>query len=275
MNHTRVVAYLALFVALGGSSYAAITVTGKTVKDRSLTGKDIKPNSVPLNRLRGSLPRGSAGQQGPQGAEGPQGPPGSDAQFNGAPAGGGLSGSFPNPEIAPGAVGTAKLADGAVTTSKTGTTPAVRAVRTTDFTVSNDLITVVPFTSEDHDTTQGFLFSGMHSNSTNSGRFTAPADGVYYAAATVQWAADAQGGRTLQIVRREEGSSEYPAIAVEEDGPTTQPQSVSGTYALNAGEWLEVRVQHDAGNPLDVLENGTFGGNEFSPSFEMFWVGPS
>ena len=45
-NHTTVVAYLALFVALGGSSYAAIRVTGRNVQNRSLTGKDIRKNSL-------------------------------------------------------------------------------------------------------------------------------------------------------------------------------------------------------------------------------------
>src|SRR5206468_2752845 len=45
-SHATVVAYLALFVALGGSSYAAITVTGKNVKNSSLTGKDVKNNSL-------------------------------------------------------------------------------------------------------------------------------------------------------------------------------------------------------------------------------------
>ena len=37
---------VALFVALGGTSYAALTVTGKNVKDSSLTTKDIKDNSL-------------------------------------------------------------------------------------------------------------------------------------------------------------------------------------------------------------------------------------
>ena len=45
-RHATVVAYLALFVALGGSSYAAITVTGKNVKNGSLTGKDIENSSL-------------------------------------------------------------------------------------------------------------------------------------------------------------------------------------------------------------------------------------
>jgi hypothetical protein len=41
-SHATVVAYLALFVALGGSSYAALKVTGRNVPKDALTGADIK-----------------------------------------------------------------------------------------------------------------------------------------------------------------------------------------------------------------------------------------
>jgi hypothetical protein len=41
-----VVAYLTLFVALGGSSYAAVAITGRDLRDGSLTGRDIRNNSL-------------------------------------------------------------------------------------------------------------------------------------------------------------------------------------------------------------------------------------
>lgn len=72
-------ATIALFAALGGGAYAAATVTGSDVVNRSLTGKDIKKRSVPLNRLKGRPARGRRGRQGvpgPQGPAGIQGPPG-------------------------------------------------------------------------------------------------------------------------------------------------------------------------------------------------------
>ena len=65
-GYANVVATLALVVALGGTSYAAVKITGKDVKNNSLsgkdvkneslTGKDVKKRSVPLDRLSGSLP---------------------------------------------------------------------------------------------------------------------------------------------------------------------------------------------------------------------------
>ena len=65
-GYANVVATLALVVAMGGTSYAAVKITGKDVKNssltgkdvknESLTGKDVKKRSVPLDRLSGSLP---------------------------------------------------------------------------------------------------------------------------------------------------------------------------------------------------------------------------
>jgi hypothetical protein len=46
------VALLALFVALGGSAYAALVVTGKNVKNGSLTGVDFKKRSLHGSKLR-------------------------------------------------------------------------------------------------------------------------------------------------------------------------------------------------------------------------------
>jgi hypothetical protein len=75
LTYANVMATLGVFIALGGSSYAAVKITGKDVRNRSLTGKDIKKRSVPLNRLKGSLPPGPAGPVGPAGPKGEPGAP--------------------------------------------------------------------------------------------------------------------------------------------------------------------------------------------------------
>jgi Collagen triple helix repeat (20 copies) len=96
-RHVRanVIAYLALFVALGGSSYAAVrltpgsvtssalarhavtrtklannSVTGANVVGKSLTSSDFKPGSV-LRGLKGDM--GASGDRGLQGLEGLRG----------------------------------------------------------------------------------------------------------------------------------------------------------------------------------------------------------
>jgi type VI protein secretion system component Hcp len=86
LTYANVVASLCLFILLGGSAYAAITVTGKNVKDGSLTSDDVKNGSLLKKDFKdGQLPRGPAGPQGPPGPQGPQGPAG--AQGAQGPAG--------------------------------------------------------------------------------------------------------------------------------------------------------------------------------------------
>jgi hypothetical protein len=70
------IAVIALITAMGGTSYAALTITGKNVKNSSLTSSDIRNGSLQaLDFQAGQLP---AGQQGPQGPKGDQGVAGKD-----------------------------------------------------------------------------------------------------------------------------------------------------------------------------------------------------
>jgi hypothetical protein len=129
-KHAMAVAMVSLVVALSGTASAlsgkntvdsgdikpgnvrasdlgASSVSGPKVADDSLTGNDV--DEATLEGIRGPVgatgPQGPAGPQGPQGERGPEGPPGPAGSILGAPAGGDLAGSYPNPEIAPGAVG--------------------------------------------------------------------------------------------------------------------------------------------------------------------------
>jgi hypothetical protein len=89
---SMIVACIALLVAIGGTSYAAISVTGKNVQNGSLTGKDVKNGSVDGADVRNSSLTTSdirnqsllatdfkSGQlpQGPKGDKGDPGAPGS------------------------------------------------------------------------------------------------------------------------------------------------------------------------------------------------------
>lgn len=99
LTYANVTATLALFVALGGSSYAAISITGRDVRDRSLTGADLARGSIGSAEIRDNSLRGvdirngtvaaadlakplrhnllaqrvESGPPGPQGERGPQG----------------------------------------------------------------------------------------------------------------------------------------------------------------------------------------------------------
>ena len=47
-----IVAIVALFMALGGTSYAALKITGKNVANRSLTGVDVRNKSLGGNEMK-------------------------------------------------------------------------------------------------------------------------------------------------------------------------------------------------------------------------------
>jgi hypothetical protein len=76
------VALLALVLALGGTSYAAIklpknSVGSKQIKRDAVTGDKVKDASLFANDFAaGQIPKGPAGEPGPAGPAGPQGPPG-------------------------------------------------------------------------------------------------------------------------------------------------------------------------------------------------------
>jgi hypothetical protein len=86
LTYANVVSTLCLFIALGGTSYAAIKVTGKAVKDGTLTGADVRDNSLKssdISGLRaGDFSGPSRGAAGPRGATGPEGPRGAAGATN-------------------------------------------------------------------------------------------------------------------------------------------------------------------------------------------------
>ena len=92
LNYANVTATLALIVALGGTSYAAVTITGRDVRDHSLTGRDVARGTLtgshvkngslraadlapPLRQdVLGASSKGEElGRPGPTGASGPKG----------------------------------------------------------------------------------------------------------------------------------------------------------------------------------------------------------
>jgi hypothetical protein len=75
-RHSTAVAYLALFAALGGSAYAAVTVTGKNIKDGTITGRDVKNRSLGTTKLSTTAVSSLTGQRGPAGPKGEKGEPG-------------------------------------------------------------------------------------------------------------------------------------------------------------------------------------------------------
>jgi hypothetical protein len=80
ISSAHVLAAAALFVSLGSTATAAMVVTGKDIKDGSVTTRDVRDGSLKARDFKpGQLPAGTTGAtgatgpQGPQGERGPQG----------------------------------------------------------------------------------------------------------------------------------------------------------------------------------------------------------
>lgn len=249
---------LALFVALGGTSYAAATLprdsVGSTqikagavgaseVRDGSLTAKDFKS---------GSLPRGATGAQGPKGETGATGAQGT-AGAPGAPGARGAQGEQ-GPIGPQGAGGNAE-------------TVAVRLQSGGTQTIANDPgatgTVPVTFSSAAYDTS-GFFdanrtvpqFMGTTPIANGDQVVRIPKTGVYSVNAGVRWQSNATGTRSLAIlsyaVTTPPSVIAYSTMPANAAPGARTSQNVSTTDRFSEGDYVLLGVGQDSGGDLQL-----------------------
>jgi len=171
-------------------------------------------------------------------------------------------GGVTSAKLADGAVGSAEVADGSLGTAKfANSIPAVSVLHSVaQSTIGNGATTVLAFDSEHYDT------ASMHDTSTDNSRLTAPVTGIYAITASVAWASNPTGRRTIHLRR-----SGFASIAVDSRAAFGDEvgTAIATLARLEAGDYVEVLIQQTSGSSLNIQKDG-----EHSPEFAMTWLAP-
>jgi hypothetical protein len=244
-----IVACVALFIALGGTSYAAATLAANSVGT-----KQLKKNAVSSAKIKNAAVTGTKVK---------------DGTLTGAKI---ADATITTAKLTDASVTGAKLADASVDAAKMGSIPGARIQLTTATEIpSQELNTRLSF-----DATPDFNVGGVY-DAANPTRLTAPIAGRYLITASARWAANLTGRRLIAI------NLDFPAadwkqiarsnVSGWSVGPDFYPeQNVQTVYQLKAGDYVEMWVAQNSGVALKL--NAGAGAPPNAVTFSLQWLAP-
>jgi hypothetical protein len=296
-EHVRsnVVGYVAIFMfAIGGAAYAnhpggADTISSGDIINDNVNSADVRDDTLPNGGLQAvDLRADSVGSSevaadaigsaeivdlgvehadlGVNSITGgnvfPSSLSGADIQASSLTTGDIAADTLTSSDIAAGAVGSSEVANGSLGTADfQSLIPAARVTRTGAQNIPRNSVTTLTFNSERYDTI------GMHSQTTNLSRLTAPVRGIYAVTAQVRWEGVGSGIRCLDL--RRSGAEVVAAQCWDAPTIVDPDQNVSTMVSLAPGDFVEVRALQSCCDTLPILK-----GSAFSPEFSMTWLAP-
>lgn len=139
------------------------------------------------------------------------------------------------------------------------------ATKTASQQLSNVTLTAISFDGTDILDTDAF-----HNPASNNTRMTIPSgkDGKYLITALIGFGSNTTGGRELQIYKNGTTVLQY---LTSDTGDGAFNLVISGTYALVAGDYIEIRAYQSSGGNLDVY--GSNSGYTNGTSFQLTYLG--
>lgn len=150
--------------------------------------------------------------------------------------------------------------------AQAGSTISPRRYRTTAQSIPDNTETVVTWGTAVANDLLGM--AGPSGGTAWDNRLYAHIPGWYQAAGAAEWGSDADGWRRATI--RFNGTAVLAAQQADTDATGAFWQQVSTpTFYMSAGDFVDMTVQHTAGNALDLAYE-----NEFVPSLSLTFLGP-